>query len=125
MAKISGFDEAGFETWLATRPPVIQALARRLPPDRLYRLASSGHRVTILSYSEAGTVTVIVSGLYNLVMFDRRVFGIDPDDLTECEFPPSDEPIGTALTEAEGVEEFINAQRVARGLPPVKLTEEL
>ena len=73
--------------WDASRPPVIQDMIARFPYDELYRLKSSGHRVTLYSYSEDGTMTVNVTGEFNFVAFDRRVFGIKPDDLEPCELP--------------------------------------
>ena len=120
MAKIcDGFKQAEFDAWVATRPPMIQRMCKRLPPDRLYLLKSSGHRVTLHSYSENGTVTVDITGRYNLISFDRQVFGISPDDLVECDFPPSDEPIGTMLTKKEDVLAVVNARRAGNGLPPL------
>lgn len=59
-------------------------------------LKPTGQRVTIYSYSEDGTVTVNVTGEYNLTMFDTQVFGINPDDLEPCELP--DGPTGTLMT---------------------------
>lgn len=81
--------------WLAERPQVIKDLVARVPPDRLYRLASTGHRVFLYSYSENGTVTVAVTGQFNLVAFERRVFGIRPEELEECDLPGPDEPVGS------------------------------
>ena len=82
MAKIAELiDQAGWEEWVSTRPPIVQELCRKYPPDRLYLLNPSGQRVTIVSYSEDGSVTVNVSGLF----LDREVFGIDPNDLEECD----------------------------------------
>ncbi len=78
---------AAWAEWTASRPPVIQDLIARFPHDELYRLKSSGHRVTIYSYSENGTMTVDVSGEFNFVAFERRVFGIMPDDLEPCDLP--------------------------------------
>ena len=119
MAKISdGFRQAEFDAWVESRPPAVRALCKRLPPDRLYRMKSTGQRVTLHSYSERGTVTVDVTGRFNLTTFDRRVFGIDPDDLVECDLPASDEPIGTILTEQEDVEALIEIERAAMGYPP-------
>ena len=96
MARIKDIDEQQLEEWLATRPQAIQDLARRIKPGHLYRLASSGHRVFPVAYSENGTVRVHVSGLYNLVAFERDVFGIKPEDLEECDLPPTHEPVGNA-----------------------------
>jgi hypothetical protein len=108
MSKIIEIDQAAWKEWVGTRPPIVQELCERLPPDRIYLLKSSGHRVTLYSYSENGTVTVNVTGEYNAVTFDRQVFGIKPDDLEECDLPASDQPIGTLLTEDAEVEAFID-----------------
>ena len=97
MAKLYEFTEdqsKAWQEWVATRPPVIQKMCERLAPNRLYRLNSSGHRVTVYSFSEDGTVTVDVSGKYNALFCDRRVFGIKPEDLEECGLPGPEECIG-------------------------------
>ncbi len=105
------FDESRFDDWLSGRPGVIQDLGRRFRPNRLYKMASTGHRVYPLSYSEDGTLTVAVTGEYNLLAFGREVFGIKPEDLEECDLPESGEPLGVALEEREDVELFIRAER--------------
>lgn len=104
--------QAGWDEWLATRPAVIQEMARKYPPNVLYRI-DSGHRVTIYSYSEGRTVTVNVSGKYNFVAFERRVFGIPIDELVECELPTPDETLGTLDIPIETVRELMG-----RGVPP-------
>ena len=111
MAKIDGFDEAAFAEWLKTRPRVIRAMAKQCPPNLLYRMKSTGHRATLYSYSENRTVTVDIDGTYNALMFDRRVFGIDIDDLEECDFPASDVPVGTLLTEQAEIDAYIDMIR--------------
>jgi hypothetical protein len=113
MAKIAVIDEKGWNDWVATRPPEVQELCRRLPPDRLYRMKSTGQRVTLLSYSENGTVRVSVSGDYNFVTFERQVFGVNADDLEECDLPGPSELTGALLTEPEVIDEFIDSQRDA------------
>ena len=113
MAKIIEWTEKQrreWDKWVANRPAVIQELCRRLPGDRLYRLKSYNQRVTLCSYSEDGTVTVIVSGKYNFVTFDRKVFGISPDDLEECDLPDPEELIGTVFTEKKDIYAFIEAE---------------
>ena len=55
----------------------------------------------IYSFGENGTLTVVVSGKYNKIDFERKVFGIDPDDLNPCELPQEGEPLGVALTAEE------------------------
>lgn len=111
MAKVNELDEASWNEWVATRPLVVQELCRRLPPDRLYLLRSTGQRVTLVSYNESGTVTVRVSGEYNVVMFEREVFGVNPDDLEECELPDGNESVGVRYTEESEVRAFVDATR--------------
>ena len=100
MTVIREMDSEAWDRWVAERPAVIQEMCRRLPPNRLYRLKSSGHRVTIRSYCEDGTVTVYVAGEYNRVVFSRHVFGVDPNDLVECELPAPGEDLGDTCAEA-------------------------
>lgn len=97
MAEIEPLDSEGFNEWLKDRPDSVRALAEKLPPNKLYKLKTSGHRVSLYSYSEDGTVAVFVSGKYNAVAFERHVFGINPDDLEECDFPLADEKVGAFL----------------------------
>lgn len=100
MAELFPLDDGWFE-WLKGRPDSIKALAEKFPGNKLYRLKSTGHRVFIYSYSENNTMTVVVSGQYNNVMFERRVFGINPDELEECDFPLPDEPLGVVLNDED------------------------
>lgn len=111
MALIGELNAEIWNTWLATRPQSVQDLARRLPPNRLYRLKSSGRRVTIHSYSEDGTLTVNITGQYNYITFNRRVFGIAPDNLEECDWPDEHAMLGTMLTEPNDVDAFIDFVR--------------
>ena len=116
MAKIievSEEQEKAWDDWVSTRPQIIKDLCKRFPPYNLYRLKDSGHRVTLYSYFDDGTMIVNVSGKYNAVMFDRQVFGIKPEDLEECDLPGTDEVTGTVLTEEEDVKEFIDRMRPA------------
>lgn len=107
--------EAGYREWLAERPAHVRAVAERFDPWSLYRLKSSGHRVTVYSFGEeAGgkvTLTVNVTGEFNVVSFARRVFGIDPDDLEPCELPAPDEPVGAVLVQEEDIEAYIETRR--------------
>lgn len=111
MAKVCEIDEKQWQEWVATRPPEVQALCIRLPPDRLYRMKSTGNRVTLYSYSENDTVTVNVLAAYNALTFERQVFGISPDDLEECELPGQDEPVGALLTDRADIDEFVDVMR--------------
>jgi hypothetical protein len=94
MAIIRPVDGQELEKWIATRPPAIQEMVRSHPPERLYRMKSTGSRVEIHSYAEDGTVTVWVGGQWNLVLFGRHVFGVPLDDLEECDLPPPSEMVG-------------------------------
>jgi len=107
MVKIAEIDEEGLDAWLQDRPQIIKDIAGKVPPGRLYLLKSSGHRVFPYSYSEDGTLTVVVSGQFNSVVFERRVFGIDPEDLEECDLPDESEMLGAMLTEDAEIEQFI------------------
>lgn len=113
MAKIREMDQAAWEDWVATRPAAVQELCRKLPPDRLYMNKPTQQRGTIYSYSEDGTVTVNFTGEHNLLMFDKQVFGIKPEDLEECELPTEDELRGTMLTERTDIDAYIDAVRPA------------
>lgn len=99
-------DQAGFDEWVASRPPVIQEMIRLKPPDRLY-LMNSGHRCTIYSYAEDRTVTVDVTGEYNCIFFSRHVFGVSIDSLTECDLPAPGEVLGDICQEAGFGEEQV------------------
>lgn len=82
------------EQWLATRPEVIQKLARRWPPEKVYRLAEGspiglvlpGDLLGIASYLEDGTVTVRVlkDGPRSYTDPTLRI-GINPAHLEEHE----------------------------------------
>lgn len=111
MAKIFELDPVGWAEWLAERPEGVRRLCERFQPDRLYLLKSSGHRVTIMSYSEDDTMRVYVSGQFNFVTFEREVFGIKPEDLEECDLPPKGEPLGTMLTEKADIDAFVDEVR--------------
>lgn len=107
--------ETGYREWVASRPPTVRAVAERFEPWSLYRLKSSNHRVTIASFGEgqdgAVTLTVTVSGEFNLVMFERQVFGIKPEDLEPCDLPTDDEITGTMLSQQDAMDN-IDAMRV-------------
>jgi hypothetical protein len=88
VAKLFEIDKA-LQAWLSSRPPRIKAMWLKHPGNRLYRLAPTGQRVTIAAYTDNGTVKVVVSAEHNPGRSDvgRLVFGVDPNDLTECEPP--------------------------------------
>lgn len=100
--------------WLASRPARVRTVADQFEPWSLYRMKSTGHRVTVCSFFEGDPVTlsVNVTGEFNAIAFERCVVGVDPSDLEPCELPDPDEALGAALTDQE-VEENIDALRVA------------
>ena len=104
-------EEAEWKEWVASRPAAVRAIAERFDPWTLYRMKSSGFRVTVRSFSEDGTLTVDVSGDYNHVLYEHSAFGIDPNDLEPCELPSPGEPLGSVLTDEE-FEQNIEALRV-------------
>jgi len=124
MAILGELNVTAWDEWVATRPELVQEMCRRLPPNRLYRMKGkddedkgsgfTGHRVTLLSYSEDGTVSVAVGDKYNSVMFCRNVFGVDPDDLEECPLPGPEEVVGAVLTEEEDIKDYIAALKERR-----------
>ena len=77
---------------------VVRANAERLPPWELFRMKTTGDRVTVYSYAENGAVTVNLTAEFNLTLFERQVFGVNPADLEPCDLPAEDEIVGTVLT---------------------------
>jgi len=84
-----------WNTWVQARPAAVKEVASKIVPWKLYRMTSTGQRVTVVSFDEHkdGHVTcrVQVGGEFNRVAFEREVFGIDPEDLVECDLPDSSE----------------------------------
>lgn len=104
---------AGYLEWVASRPEHVRKVATRFEPWKLYRMKSTGQRVVVYSFADADPVTLTVGVLaeFNLLAMERRVFGIDPDDLEECDLPGSDEIVGAAMTQEE-VHDNIDQLRV-------------
>ena len=107
MATLFEIESETFEAWVKERPAIIRKMIKSHPPNLLYCMASSGHRVVIYSYSENETVAVAVLGKYNRVTFERRVFGIKPSELTECDLPPEDEELGAELSSKKEIMEHL------------------
>ena len=92
--------QAEWEKWKNGRPKVMLDLAERFPPNILFRLKTTGQRVYPVSYNEDGTLKVCVSAQFNAIAtFERNVFGINPDDLEECDLPGQDDRIGMFTNE--------------------------
>lgn len=96
MAKICEM-EPGFEDWVKELPEQVREVVATKPPNLLYKLKDTDQRVYILSYSNDKTVRVAITGQYNKTLFERDVFGINPDDLEECDLPGKDEELGVTL----------------------------
>jgi hypothetical protein len=107
--------EQEYARFVASCPPHVAAVARRFDPWSLYRMKSTKQRVTVYSFGEkpdgSVTLTVAVTGRFNVVDFDRRVFGIEPDDLESCELPAPDEQVGTLLTDERDIKAYVDAIR--------------
>src|SRR5215475_536539 len=89
--------ESAWDEWVAARSPVARDICRKLKPWTLYRMKDTGQRCTFYSCEEDGTITVNVTGRFNLMLYGRRVFGVDPETLEECSLPGPDEPLGEFL----------------------------
>jgi hypothetical protein len=92
--------EREWKEWVAGRPEAVRAVAERFEPWTLYRMKSTGQRVFVMGFFDADSagkvlLSVGVTGEFNLVAFERKVFGIDPDDLMECDLPAPDEALGS------------------------------
>lgn len=111
VAEPSAEQLAGWEEWKTTLPPRVRTVADRLDPWTLYRMKSTGQRVTVQSIADDGSLTVAVTGKFNLVSHERAVFGIDADDLEPTDLPGPDEPVGSAMTQQE-VADNLDALRV-------------
>lgn len=92
--------------WCETRPYGVRQVAEKHPPWKLFKM-DTGHRVTVTSYQELEqsphkvSVTVAVTGEYNKVLFARQVFGIDPDELEECDLPGENEELGVEIAQED------------------------
>jgi hypothetical protein len=115
MANLFDPDESilrEWSDWLADRPDSVKAAAEKFKPWKLYRLKGSGHRVTLVSFDEPAdgspvTLKVFVSGEFNAVAFERTVFGIQQDDLEECDLPGPGEVCGSMDLDIEDCREML------------------
>jgi len=88
--------------WVAERPPDVRKVAKQFPPWILYRMGSTGRRVTLRGFDKGDTICarVVVDERFNCILFGREVFGVDPADLQECELPEPGELVGSPETGA-------------------------
>ena len=112
-----------WKAWVAARPAHVRAVIERhgFQPWKLYRMKSTGHRVTIAAFDEQKgdriTMRVNVTGEFNLVQFERQVFGVDPNDLEECDLPDPAEPLGSLDISVEEVRALIGRSKAAASKP--------
>ena len=89
MAELFHVDVAAmaeWTDWVKGLPDDVRKIYERFFPNRLYRLKSTGQRGTVYSVSENKTVTMSFPLEFNpLSVIPLRVFGIDPDDIEECD----------------------------------------
>ena len=93
--------EAAWAEWVASRPQEVQDTIKKysIRPDKLYWHKAGDRanpaRVRVLSVSEEGTVRIDYSALFNSdnvsamlmgPLWEREVFGVDPAELSECEW---------------------------------------
>ena len=107
-----------WRVWLAEQPTYVATIGERFDPWSLYLLKSSNHRVTVCGFNSNSethevTVQVNVTGEFNVVAFDRTVFGVDPDDLGPCALPKPGERLGAILTDPALIDEYIDLVRPA------------
>ena len=82
FARVDDTTRQEWVDWVASRPPVVRAVAERLNPWTLYRLKPTGQAVIISSFFEDGTISVAVLAAFNpMSAGDFNVFGVDPNDL--------------------------------------------
>jgi hypothetical protein len=84
-------------------------------------MKSTGQRVLVRATTEnpaTGELTLLVevSGQFNKVMVNVRVFGIDPDDLEPCALPGPDEELGATLQTQEEADAYFAAMRRVLGM---------
>lgn len=104
----------------------IREVASRFNPWTLYRLKTTGQRVYILSFSDPGEdgkvrCRIGVSGEFNLITFERDVFGVDTGDLEECDLPGPDELLGTLELPIEEIKKL--RTEYPDGAPPRVMNE--
>ena len=91
-----------YSEWVEERPPSVRALIKEkgFAPWKLYNLQGTRQRVFVYGFHEDDddtiTLSVIVDARFNFVFMERRVFGIDPKKLIECDLPEPGEIVGNA-----------------------------
>ena len=82
LYKLNKQEKKEWNKWIKSKPKIIQKLAKRFPPNKLFFLKPSKQWVIVFSYSENNTLTAFISKKYNpSILLERQVFGISPEDL--------------------------------------------
>ena len=68
------------------------------------------------------TLKVQVNARYNFVAFERNVFGVDPEDLEECDLPAEADPVGSVLSQDDV--EAMSPDQLRAALAGVQLTTQ-
>lgn len=93
-----------YRDWLETVPPRVKEVAEKFDIWSLYLMKSTKQKVFILAFDEneeGVTLTVKVSGEFNLVCQESDLSGVDPNDLAECDLPKPGELVGTLDADPE------------------------
>ena len=71
-----------WDSWVSGRPECVQKMCKSHPPDNIYKMKSTGHIVTLVSYFEDDTVKVsITNDIVKQTFMERYVFDVNLDDL--------------------------------------------
>ena len=118
LTKIEGWTAKEKKEWngkVKKQPKHVRDIASKLDPWKLYRLKSTGDRVIVLGFNEGEengvTVRVEINAKYNLVPFERNVFGIDPNDIEECDLPGPNERLGDLGFTIKQYKDFMSQQK--------------
>ena len=104
--------ELTWEMWVAAMPPALRDMAERFPPNRLFKMQSTGQRVTVQGYQSNGRLTVDFSGRFNACMVERQICNVPPKDLVECDLPGPDEKLGAVLTSPAEISAYLARQQL-------------
>lgn len=100
-----------YEAFVESRPPHVREVMRRFDPWTLYRYGRQ--RVIFLGLDEEDdggiTARIHVSAQYNLVLFERNVFGVPWQELEECDLPDPHEITGAIAETDEEINTLLKA----------------
>lgn len=106
------------EAWVESLPvEAAKEAARKILPWKLYRIKGEGPRMALIGVWNDGTCQMAIRGEWNLVAFERNVFGVNPDDLVECELPAPDELLGVTMNDEQTMEAIRKLRETPCGDP--------